>query len=188
MPWNSHRDENNEDLLRANKEWATLRFPGILPQKVPLPGTLSCSDWLAVTGEGIGKAKFIIWALELLILIFIFQYVLSNKILGWFFFNHTYFVRMKLLCQLTKERFLRLFSSFPLSQSNKSLRHKLKRRSVGWCEISGNYYPSKQLAHTPKFKTTQQAGTMGALTKHQKTVCSRPLKRPSMNYLEACCL
>lgn len=71
-----------------------MSFPGILPQKVPLPGTLSCSDWLAVTGEGIGKAKFIIWALELLILIFIFQYV--SKYL--FFFNHTYFVRMKPLC------------------------------------------------------------------------------------------
>lgn len=85
MPWNSHHDESNEDL-KANKEWTTLRFPGILPQKVPLPGTLSCSDWLAVTGEGIGKGKFIILALELLILIFIFQYVLSNKILACFLF------------------------------------------------------------------------------------------------------
>lgn len=132
MLWNSHRDESNEDL-KANKEWTTLRFPGILPQKVQLPGTLSCSDWLAVTGEGIGKAKFIIFGFRIINLNLYFPICVKqqNTCVFFVFLNHTYFVRMKPLCQLTKERFLRLFSSFPLSQKWQVFKARIKKKKCG---------------------------------------------------------
>lgn len=106
----------------------------------------------------------------------------------FFFLNHTYFVRMKPLCQLTKERFLRLFSSFPLSQKWQVFKAQIKKKKCGMVWNQWELLSIKTTCPHTEIQDNTTAGTMGALTKHQKTICSRPLKRPSMNYLEGCCL